>query len=93
MAEYILKLYISGHTPHSDRASTGLRRLCDESLAENYQLEVIDIIEQPQWAEHEKILATPMLIKESPLPICRIIGDFSDKDKVLLHLGITSSSR
>ena len=91
MAEYILKLYITGHTPHSDRATADLRHLCNDKLKGQYQLEIINILEHPEHAEHEKILATPMLIKESPAPLCRIVGNFSDKDKVLLHLGVTSS--
>jgi circadian clock protein KaiB len=86
MNKYLLKLFITGQTPRSSRAITNLRRICEEELGTEYDLIIIDVLEQPQLAEDEKILATPTLIKEHPPPIRRIIGDLSDTKQVLLGL-------
>ena len=83
-----LKLYITGKTPRSERAIANLRRICDEDLGGAYEMVVIDVLEKPQLAEDEKILATPTLIKELPPPLRRIIGDLSDREKVLLGLDV-----
>ncbi len=88
--KYLLKLYITGHTPRSERAIRNLRRICEADLDGRYEMQVIDILEQPQLAEDEKILATPTLIKALPPPLRRIIGDLSDKEKVLLGLDLLS---
>ena len=88
MNKFILKLYITGSTPNSERAIANLKRLCDEVLDVKYEIEVIDILDNPQLAEDEKILATPTLVKALPLPLRRVIGDLSDKDKVLLGLDL-----
>lgn len=84
--KYVLKLYITGMTPRAERAVANLRRICDEELGGQYKLIVVDVLEQPQLAEDEKILATPTLIKVLPAPLRRIIGDMSDTEKVLLGL-------
>ncbi|MBF0180840.1 MAG: circadian clock protein KaiB [Magnetococcales bacterium] len=86
--KFLLKLYITGHTPRSERAIKNLRRICEEDLGGRYEMRVIDILEQPQLAEDEKILATPTLIKVLPPPLRRIIGDLSDSEKVLLGLDL-----
>lgn len=92
MNKYILRLYITGQTPKSERAIENLRRICDEELNGQYQMVIIDVLERPQLAEDEKILATPTLIKELPPPLRRIIGDLSDTEKVLLGLELRRSS-
>ncbi|MBF0416326.1 MAG: circadian clock protein KaiB [Magnetococcales bacterium] len=86
--KFLLKLYITGHTPRSARAIKNLRRISEEDLGGRYEMRVIDILEQPQLAEDEKILATPTLIKALPPPLRRIIGDLSDTEKVLLGLDL-----
>ena len=86
MNKYQLKLFITGHTLYSWRAINNLRRICEEDLGAKYELTIIDILEQPQVAEDEKILATPTLIKKFPLPVRRIIGDLSDTKQVLMGL-------
>ncbi|NGZ29580.1 MAG: circadian clock protein KaiB [Magnetococcales bacterium] len=86
--KYLLKLYITGHTSRSERAINNLRRMCQEELGGKYEMRVIDILEQPQLAEDEKILATPTLIKALPPPLRRIIGDLSDTERVLLGLDL-----
>lgn len=86
--KYLLKLYITGQTPRSERAITNLRRLCEAQLAGRYEMVVIDVLERPQLAEEEKILATPTLVREAPPPRRRIIGDLSDIAKVLIGLDL-----
>ncbi len=88
MAKFLLKLYVTGQTPRSQRAVANLRRICEEELQGQYELVIIDVLERPQLAEDEKILATPTLVKELPVPIRRIIGDLSDSERVLLGLDL-----
>ncbi len=89
MSKYILRLYITGRTPQSQRAVDNLRRICEAELRNAYELEVIDVLEHPEAAESDKILATPTLVKQLPEPVRKIIGDLSDREKVLLGLDIT----
>jgi circadian clock protein KaiB len=91
MSKYILKLYVTGRTPRSERAITNLKKICDSQLNDRYELTIIDVLESPQLAEEERILATPTLVKNLPPPIRRIIGDLSDSEKVLLGLDIKES--
>lgn len=88
LSNYLLKLYVTGSTPRAEQAIGNLRRICEEELRGEYELEIIDVLENPQLAEDEKILATPTLIKSLPLPLRRVIGDLSDRDKVLLGLDV-----
>lgn len=88
MDKYLLKLYVTGQTPRSLRAIANLRGLCENDLGGRYEMVVIDVLEQPQLAEDEKILATPTLVKELPPPLRRIIGDLSDVERVLLGLDL-----
>ncbi len=85
---FVLKLYISGSTPRATRAIENLQRICEQELRGEYELVIIDVLEQPQLAEDDKILATPTLIKQLPPPLRRVIGDLSDSEKVLLGLGL-----
>jgi circadian clock protein KaiB len=81
-----LRLYIAGHTGRSIVALANLRRICEEHLAGRYQVEVIDLMENPQRAQHDQILAIPTLVRRLPQPIRRIIGDLSDSERVLVGL-------
>jgi circadian clock protein KaiB len=90
MAEYILRLYVMGTTPSSQRALANLNRLCAEELDARYEIQVIDVLTNPRLAEDDKILATPTLIKALPPPLRRVIGDLSDNEKVLLGLDLKS---
>jgi circadian clock protein KaiB len=83
-----LTLYITGQTQRSDRAVANLRRICDKELKGICDISIIDVLEHPQLAEDKKILATPTLIKELPLPIRRVIGDLYDKERILEGLDI-----
>lgn len=88
MSVMLIKLYVTGRTPQAEAAIRNLRRICDEELRDEYRLDVIDVLERPQLAEDERILATPTLIKELPPPMRRIIGDLSDRERVLLGLDL-----
>lgn len=88
MDKYHLKLYIAGKTHRSEHAITNLRQICEQNLAGQYEIEIIDILERPQLAEDERILATPTLIKSLPPPLRRLIGDLSETEKVLVGLDI-----
>lgn len=88
MTKYLLTLYVTGTSPRAKIAIANLKRLCENELEGEYELEIVDVLENPQRAEDEKILATPTLIKQLPLPLRRVIGDLSDKDKVLLGLEV-----
>ena len=92
MNKYLLKLYITGDNPKSQRAISNLLRICESELANQYEVEIIDILDEPQTAEREKILVTPTLIKQLPPPLQRVIGDMSNTDKVLLGLDLISRS-
>jgi circadian clock protein KaiB len=89
---YYVNLYITGQTPKSDVAIANIQKIFS-GLNIPLDLTVIDILEQPQLAEENRILATPTLIKISPLPVRRIIGDLSDRTKVRLGLGLPASTR
>jgi circadian clock protein KaiB len=88
--KYLLKLYITGQTPNSIRAMENLKRICEEELKDQYEIKVIDVLKEPQLAEDDKIIATPTLIKALPAPIGKIIGNLSDKEKVLLGLDMVN---
>ena len=86
MTEYQLKLYITGSTIRSEKAIGNLRRICEESLDKEYELVIVDVLDHPQLAEDNRILATPTVVRESPEPKRRVIGDLSDREQVLFGL-------
>jgi circadian clock protein KaiB len=88
MNQFILKLYVSGDSPRAQAAIANLKRICEEDLAGRYSLEIVDVLQNPEAAESDKVLATPTLIKRLPPPLRRVIGDLSDKDKVLVGLEV-----
>ncbi len=87
-ARYILRLYITGMTPRSQKAIENIKEICETHLAGRYDLEVIDVYQQPERAQEAQVVAAPTLIKQLPLPLRKLIGDMSDKDRVLIGLGI-----
>lgn len=89
-SHYNLKLFITGASPNSVRAIANLKNICDKYLAIGYELEIIDVYQQPARATTEQIIGLPMLIKYFPLPIKRLFGDLSDTAKVLKGLGLNS---
>ena len=92
-ARYMLRLFTSGTTPRSTTALRNLREICETDLQGNYDLEVVDIYQEPGRATESDIIAAPTLIKEEPPPTKRMIGDLSDRSKVLLGLAIKERSR
>jgi circadian clock protein KaiB len=86
--KYLLRLYITGSTSRSVLAITNLKKICEEYLEGRYELEVLDLYQHPGLAKGEQIIAAPTLIKKLPLPFRRIIGDMSNKEKVLLGLDL-----
>jgi len=90
---YVLRLYVAGMTPRAGRAIKNVRAMCDEHLAGRFDLEVVDIYQQPALAKGEQIIAAPTLIKELPLPLRRIIGDMSDSDRLLVGLDLSAREK
>jgi circadian clock protein KaiB len=89
MTFFKFKLYIAGQSPRSRSAIQNIRRIMAEQVQDQYDLDIIDVYEQPQQAEDDRILATPTLVRENPTPVRRIIGDLSHTTKVLEALEIT----
>jgi circadian clock protein KaiB len=89
--KYVLRLYVTGMTTRSIRAVQNVRAICEEHLAGRYDLEVIDIYQQPTLAAGEQIIAAPTLIKKLPLPLRKVIGDMSSTDRVLVGLDLVPS--
>src|SRR5215218_6212985 len=86
--KYELRLYIAGKTPKSNTALANLKKYCEEHLKNEYLIEVIDLLEHPQLAAGDQILAIPTLVRKVPQPIRKIIGDLSNEEKVLVGLNI-----
>lgn len=83
---YVLRLYVAGQTPRSIRSIANIKRICDEHLRGRYVLDVIDLYQQPQLAHDHQIIVVPTLIRISPPPVRRIIGDLSNTERVLARL-------
>lgn len=88
MKQFVLKLYIAGRTQRTEQAISSLKEICEKELASAYELSVIDVLERPQLAENEKILATPTLVRELPPPLRRVVGDLSNRERVLVGLDL-----
>jgi circadian clock protein KaiB len=86
--QYNLRLYVAGQTPKSIAAFANLKRLCEEYLPGRYKIEVIDLMENPQLAAGDQILALPTLVRKLPSPLKRIIGNLSDKEKFLVGMDL-----
>lgn len=88
MNKYLFKLFITGQTARARLAIDNISRICEERLGGQYEMVVVDVLENPQLAEDDRIIATPTLIKLLPPPLRRIIGDLSDTEKVLHGLDL-----
>jgi len=86
--KYLLRLYVTGQTPRSVTSIDNLKRFCEEHLKGQYDMEVIDIYQQPALASENQIIAAPTLIKKLPLPLRRLVGDFSNQDRVMSGLDL-----
>jgi circadian clock protein KaiB len=85
---YLLRLFVTGMTPKSTRAIRAVRALCERRLRDRFDLEIVDVYQQPALIQDEQIVATPTLVKYAPAPLRRIIGDMSDTDRLCFGLGL-----
>ncbi len=85
---YLLRLYVAGQTPRSVTAFANLKKICEEHLAGQYHIEVVDLLENPQLAAGDQILAIPTLVRKLPEPVRKIIGDLSNTERVLVGLNL-----
>src|SRR5918995_3620217 len=92
-AQFVLRLYVTGTTARSTRAIANLRQVCEQHLTDRYDLEVIDVYQQPELAAREQLVAVPTLIRRLPLPLRRLVGDLANRQRVLagLDLSVISS--
>lgn len=90
--QFVLRLYITGMTPRSTRAISAVRSMCEELLRGRYTLEIIDVYQQPALIRDKQIVATPTLVKEGPAPARRVIGDMSDRARLLSGLGLIGTT-
>ena len=91
--EFLLRLYIAGQSARSAAALSNLEAICEEHLAGRYQIEVIDLLKQPQLARGDQIIAVPTLVRRLPPPMKKIIGDLSSEDRVLVGLDLRNRPR
>jgi circadian clock protein KaiB len=89
---YVLRLFVTGMTPRSTRAIRAVRELCDRRLKDQFDLEIVDVYQQPQLIQGEQVFATPTLIKYEPAPLRRIIGDMTDENRLCFGLGLPHES-
>lgn len=92
-ATWQLRLYVAGQTPKSIAALANLRRYCEQYVAGRYQLEIIDLLQQPQLAEGDQILAIPTVVRKVPEPIRKVIGDLSNEERVIVGLDLRPHAR
>ena len=90
---WMLRLYVAGQTPKSLTAFANLKRLCEQHLENQYEIEVIDLMQQPQLAASDQIVALPTLVRCLPAPIKRIVGDLSNIDRVLVGMDVATITR
>jgi circadian clock protein KaiB len=88
---FVLRLFVSGLSARSRRAIDNIKRLCEAHLAGRYELQIIDIYQQPELAKDQQLIAAPTLIKKLPLPLRKLVGDMRDPARVLIMLGITAT--
>jgi circadian clock protein KaiB len=86
--KYLLRLYVAGITPKSERAIRSVKEVCEQRLKARYDLVIVDIYKQPTAIKNDQIIVAPTLVKKLPLPLRRLIGDMADKDKILLGLDL-----
>ena len=89
---FVLRLYVTGMTPRSTRAISSVRAICEEFLAGRYDLKIIDVYQQPALIRDEQIFATPTLVKKGPQPERRMIGDMSNRARLIAGLGLPAES-
>jgi circadian clock protein KaiB len=88
---FVLRLFVSGLSARSRRAIDNIKRLCEAHLAGRYELQIIDIYQQPELAKDQQLIAAPTLVKKLPLPVRKLVGDMHDPARVLVMLGVTAT--
>ena len=91
--EYLLHLFITGATPNSTRAVRNIKEICEQYLKGRYELLIVDIYQQPELAQREDLIGVPTLIKRSPGLVRRLVGDLSDRERVLKALGLSAAAQ
>ena len=86
--KYVLRLYVTGLTPRSTRAITTVRDICEQHLTGRYELEIIDVYQQPGRISSDQIVAIPTLVKHQPAPLRYVVGDMTDRQRLLFGLGL-----
>lgn len=86
--EFVFRLFVTGASPNSLKALNNIREICESRVKGNYSLEVIDVYQNAELVQHEQIIALPLLVRKNPLPEMKLIGDLSEKEKVIKYLGI-----
>ena len=89
---YLFRIFVTGASPRSQRAATNLRTLCAAALGDRFEIDVVDVLERPELAERERIIATPTVLRLSPPPPRRVVGDLSDFDLAATALGLVEPS-
>jgi circadian clock protein KaiB len=89
---FVFRLYVTGASPNSIRAISNIKKIFSKHLHKGYELEIIDVYQQPAIAKQDNIIALPLLVKKSPLPERRLIGDMSDMEKVLYNIGLQNDT-
>ena len=89
---FVLRLFVSGLSARSRRAIDNIKQLCETHLAGRYELQIIDIYQQPELAKDQQLIAAPTLIKKLPLPLRKLVGDMQDRARVLVMLGVTEKN-
>jgi circadian clock protein KaiB len=89
---FVLRLYVTGTTARSVRAVENIKRVCEEYLADRYDLEIVDVYQQPDLAAREQLFAAPTLVKKLPLPLRKLVGDLSNRQRVLAGLDLPSAA-
>lgn len=87
---FVLRLFVSGLSTRSQRAIENIKQLCETHLAGRYELQIIDIYQQPELAKDQQLIAAPTLIKKLPLPLRKLVGDMQDRERILVMLGVTT---
>ena len=91
--KWMLRLYVAGQTFKSIAARANLQKICEQHMYDSYQIDVIDLLENPQLAKSDQIIAIPTLVRERPVPVKKIIGDLSNTERVLIGLDIYPADR
>ncbi|RYG50992.1 MAG: circadian clock protein KaiB [Chitinophagaceae bacterium] len=86
--EFVLRLFVTGASPNSLKALNNIREICENHAKGNYSLEVIDVYQNAELVQQEQIIALPLLVRKNPLPERKLIGDLSEKEKVIKYLGL-----